>query len=137
MSNLDIEVVAPEEATRPQTEAIIAAWRAKRAERLEADKVAEELRKQETAFKQWLIQVFLKQQYEGIVLGGRVTGAAKKIVPTVEDRAQFSQYILDTGALDLLQFRISTSAIAERESEGVAIPGLGHMEVFDLYDRKA
>lgn len=134
MKNLDIE---PKEATRSQTEEVIVAWRNKRDERLAADKVAKLLKEEEEHFKSWLINVFIQQKFEGMVIGGKITGLSPKEVPVVEDKEKFCTYILETHQLELLQFRLATGAIKEREEAGISVPGIGHLETYDLFNRKA
>lgn len=127
----------PAEASRAEAEAMITAWREKTAARLAADKVAEKLKHKEQEMKSWLIDVFLKQKFEGIVINGRITGLNPHDVHNVTDRAAFIQYIYDKGAIDLLQFRISDAAIFLREDLGETVPGTEKVEVYNLFDRKA
>lgn len=129
--------VFPTEATREETEEVIKAWRVRREERYEADRVAKNLKEKENQLSSWLLEVFKQQKFEGMLIGGRITGLNAKSVPVVEDKEQFCKYILEEEALELLQFRISTSAIQEREENGVSVPGIEHIEVYDLFDRKA
>jgi len=133
----DIIKVPVLEATRAQTEEIISMWREQRTKRLEANRIMEELKKKEVALSSWLLEVFKQQKFEGMLIGGRITGLSKKEVPIVEDKTAFMDYIKKTGELDLLQFRLSNSAVEEREMNGVAVPGIGHTDVFELFDRKS
>lgn len=134
---MDFNAVAPIEANRVQAEEVIQLWRAKRAERLAADKVAEALKKEESAMKSWLIEVFREQRFEGIVIDGRITGLNPHDVHIVEDRELLIQYIYENEAIDLLQFRLSDGAVFAREDEGEEVPGVRVEEVYDLFDRKA
>lgn len=134
---MDFNAIVPIEATRVQTEEVIQLWRAKRAERLAADKVVEALKKDESAMKSWLISVFLAQKFEGMVIDGRITGVNPKEVHVVEDREALITYIYDHEAIDLLQFRLSDGAAFAREEDGETVPGLRKEEVYDLFDRKA
>jgi hypothetical protein len=130
-------LIDPTTATRQDIESWILAWRAKREERLEADKVAAELKSDETKLKELIVSAMVAQKYEGTVINGRMTRAVPKTTPVVDDRQQFEAYIYEHHALDLLQFRISTGAIKERKEAGEEIPGLGTMETYDLSDTKA
>ena len=128
----------PQEADRTTTEDIIREWRRAREVRLAEQKIVDQLEKEEKVYKAWLIEVFQSQKYEGMVVDGRITGVADpKEIPVAEDRQAFQAYILETGQLDLLEFRISKSAVEERKNQGVEIPGLGFIETYNLYDRKA
>lgn len=125
------------EATRQQAEEIIRAWRAKRAERLEADKVAAALKEDESAMKQWIIEVFRAQAFEGMVTDKRITGVATKKMAVVDDREVLIDYIYKNRAIDILQFRLSQTAIDERVDQWEAVPGIRTEEFLDIYDRKA
>lgn len=132
----DFNEVLPAEASRELAEEMIVAWRAKRAARLASEKVVEGLKKEETAMKSWLISVFRDQVLEGMLIEGRLTGVSEREVHVVEDKMAFTQYILDNKALELLQFRISDSAIFDRETNGEDVPGVSLQTVYDLFDRK-
>lgn len=124
------------DAKREAVEEVIVAWRAKRAERLEANRVMENLQKEEVAMASWLLEVFKQQKLEGMLIGGRITGLGEKEVPTVSDKEEFMRYIRETGELDLLQFRLSTGAVDERLEAGVKVPGTEYITVHQLFDRK-
>lgn len=125
------------EATREQTEQVIVAWREKRAARLEANRVTEALQKEETALSSWLLEVFKQQKFEGMLIGGRITGLSDKEVAAVSDKEALMKYIRETGELDLLQFRLSTGAVDERKEAGVDVPGTEYIKVHTLFDRNA
>lgn len=126
----------PATAERYQIEANIAAWRQVRTDRLELDRQAGLKKKQEDELKSFLLEAFKQQKLEGMLIDGRTTGLSKKEVPVVEDKEAVLSYIRQTGELDLLQFRISNEAVREREEAGVEVPGVGKMEIYDLFDRK-
>lgn len=127
----------PAEAPREEVEAVIRAWRAKRVERLAADKVAEKLKEAEDEMKTWLVDVFKEQKLEGMLLDGKVTGATPRDICVVEDKEAFIRYVYEKEAIDLLQFRLSDGAILARLDEGEVVPGIGKMEVHNLFDRMA
>ena len=128
---------APSEAKRQEVESVIQAWREVREERLEAKRKTDILQTRENLLKEWLVSVFEEQKLEGMLIGGRITGAVSKKVPVVDDREAFIAYIYDNEALDLLQFRLSTTAVKARQENGIEIPGIGEIEVYDLFDRKS
>lgn len=132
-----IEHCSPEQASRESVTQAVAAWRAARAKRLEIDKLAAQAKEAEVALKNWLLEAMRSQAYEGIVTGGRITALVEKQQPVVEDKTAFVDYILTSGAIELLQFRLSTTAINERAEHGIAVPGIGFAPVFELSDRKA
>lgn len=130
-------MIDPTNATREQVTEVVAQWRQKKEERLAADKVADALKKEENALKEFLISAFIAQKYEGILCDGRVTGASPKEIDVVTDRQEFEKFLLKKKALHLLQFRISAPAIREMREAGVDVPGIGTEKVYDLFDRKA
>lgn len=127
----------PETATRQEVEGCIKAWREARTQRLELDRKAAVAKKSEDSYKSFLIEAFRQQKLEGMLIDGRVSGLATKEIPVVEDKEAFMSYIRETGSLELLQFRLSAPAVAEREEAGVEVPGIGKMETYELFDRKA
>lgn len=137
MTASNYEGVQPADATRQLAEQTIAEWRDKRAARLAAEKVAAGLKKQEMDMKDWLISVFRDQVFEGMLVDGRITGVSEREVHNVDDKAALMDYIIKENALDLLQFRISDPAIFAREQEGVVVPGVVLVTVYDLFDRKS
>jgi hypothetical protein len=131
MSTLD-----PETATRQELEAALRQWRDLRESRLAQDKISAKLKEQEDAARENIIATMQHQLYDGVVIGERVMGLSTKQISIVDDAPTLTQWILDTGNLAVLQFRLSESTIAEMESAGETIPGVGKMEKFNLYDRK-
>jgi hypothetical protein len=130
-------IVAPEEATRSQLEEAVTQWRNTREVRLAVEKEAALLKKEEDEIKNFIIAVSRAQKYEAVVIGGRMTSVTTKEQAICEDRPAFCKYILDNDALDLLQFRVSESAIKERVEAGIEVPGIGYIDVYQLSDKKA
>lgn len=52
--------------------------------------------------------------------------------PEVDDQAAFHSHILATGELDLLQNRVSVSAVRERWEIGDEVPGIKRRDVQEL-----
>jgi len=129
--------MTPKDAPRDHVENMIKRWREVRAERLEMDRKASNLKKEEDAAKSFLIECFKEQKLEGMLIDGRATGLSTKKQPAVEDKEAFLAYIKETGELDLLQFRLATGAVQERWDEDVEVPGIKEIELYDLFDRKS
>lgn len=127
----------PEEATREPLEELIKWWRAKREERLAAEKLAAQIKKDEDAFKSFILEAFKQQKFEGMLIGGRTTGLTTKSVAIVKDKEALVKHILASGEIDLLQFRLATGAVDERRDNDVEVPGTEYIEVYELFDRKA
>lgn len=127
----------PAAAPREHVEELIKFWRETRAERLEMERKANNLKKEEDAAKSFLIECFKEQKLEGMLIDGRATGLATKKQPAVDDKEAFLAYIKETGELDLLQFRLATGAVQERWENEVEVPGIKEIELYDLFDRKS
>lgn len=126
----------PYDATREQVEQAIVAWRAKRAERLEQDKIAKRLKEDEGLYKSFILECFKAQKFEGMLIDGRTTGLSIREVPVVCDKEELLNYIRESGELDLLRFQLSEAAVALRTENEVKVPGTEYVEVYDLFDRK-
>lgn len=127
----------PMEATRAEIEGAVAQWRALRAERLAAEKVAAEIKTAETHYKDFIVAAMRDQHYEGIVKDGRMTYVRTGQTPIANNRQEFENYILEQRDLSLLQFRPAVGAIREQMDAGVVIPGIELIETYELGDRKA
>lgn len=132
-----MEYTNPAEADRSTVEQAIKDWREAREARLELDRKAAKLKSVEDGLKSFLLEAFKQQKLEGMLVGGKVTGLTTKRIPIVEDKEKFLSYIRETGELDLLQFRLSSEAVRVRAEEGVEVPGIGEMDTYDLFNRKA
>lgn len=128
---------SPNEATRQEIEQAVAEWRAVRAERIAAEKAAEQIKSKELELKDFIVAAMTSQRYEGVVKEGRMTYVRQSQVPMASDRLSFENYILQTQDLSLLQFRPAVGAIRERLEAGVEVPGIVMVDTFDLGDRKA
>ena len=118
------------------TDKAILDWREARAARLALDKEASAAKDRETALRDWIIDALQGSNSEGEVVDGRVTSIQVTEIPIVEDRAAVERYILENQAIDLLQFRVSASALRERTDVGVTVPGTHWGQSLNLSDRK-
>lgn len=101
--------------------------------RLAADKVAKELKTEESRLEALIIDQMRRQQISSI--GG------KKIIyampsptdePVVEDWPKFQAHILETKDFSLLERRPGRAAIKERWEQDKAVPGVGKFPVYKL-----
>lgn len=103
-----------------------------REKRLEMDKAAAEVKKQESYVREHLIQTVPKSNMTG--LAGklcRVTVVTKEKFK-VGDWQKFYAYLVKTKRFDLMQKRISDTAVAEMVDNGVKIPGVEKESYVDL-----
>jgi hypothetical protein len=108
---------------------LVAAYDAKRTERLAADKVAQALASEEAALKQELINALNDNKLT--VAGNNYVQFTlrRKTRYQAVDWEQVHQYIIENDAWDLMQKRLSDAAVEER---GAAIPGVASYEFDDL-----
>lgn len=137
VSKLNKMDIPPSAATRKEVEQVIRDWRSQRDVRLALDKQAAQAKAIESMMRQWLIDAMVSQEYEGVVIDGKITGVSTKEVPDVIDKDEYLDYVRTTGELDLLQFRPAVGAIRLRLEDGIEVPGVALKEVPDLFNRKA
>lgn len=125
-----------EEITEAQLRGIILEWRLARTARLDLDRQAAALKKDEDRLKSLLIEAYKAKQLEGQMVGNRVTGLTTRTVPVVQDKEAFLAHLRKTGELDLLEFRPSAKAIKDRWEAEVVVPGTEELAVYDLFDRQ-
>lgn len=97
--------------------------------RLAKQKEALDLETEEKALKEHLINTLPKSQSSGIA--GKVARVTviKKPVPQVKDWDKFYKHIKKTGDFELLQRRLTDTAIKERWENGKTIPGVESFNV--------
>lgn len=95
----------------------------KRSARLAADKVAAALKDEEQALIEHIINNLPKDSGGAIGKAYKVTVVTKE-KPQVKDWPLFYAYVLKNKAFDLLQRRLSDTAIAERIADKRKVPGV-------------
>jgi hypothetical protein len=100
--------------------------------RLAAQKATDELQAKETALKEHLINNLPKSDASGVAGKlARVTVVTKPI-PQVKDWDKLYKFIKKTGAFDLLQRRLTDTAIKERWDNGKEVPGVEPFNVVSI-----
>lgn len=97
---------------------------AKRAERLQVQRVVDALAKEEGLLREHIIANLPKSNASGI--SGKVATARieTKAIPQIEDQAALQAYIKKTGRFDLLQNRLSDAAVLEMWADNKKVPGV-------------
>jgi hypothetical protein len=100
--------------------------------RLEADRKAAVLKKAETEFKDQLIRELTAQKVTS--LGGQLARVTlqQKQKPIVTGWADLYVFIKTHDAFDLLQRRLTETAVKARWEDGIVIPGVDVFPVTDL-----
>lgn len=129
----DLDTLLSEDAVVKLTTAQAAdlLYRLKQA-RLEADKVAKDLKDRENKLKAYLIAELPQSDAKGVV--GQLARATikSKNVPVVEDWDAFYKHIQATGQFELMQRRVSDSAVKERWDNDETVPGVGYIITKDI-----
>ena len=101
--------------------------------RLAADKVAKELKANESACEAKLIEQMLRQTISAVGGGDVIfTMGAPTQEPVVTDWQEFWQYIKKEDDISLVEKRPGRAAIKERWETGAQIPGVGKFPVYKL-----
>jgi hypothetical protein len=92
--------------------------------RLAAQKAVDALQEKESAIKEHLINNLPKSDASGVAGKlARVT-IVTKVIAQVKDWDVFYKYVKKTGAFDLMQRRLTDTAVKERWDNGKEVPGV-------------
>lgn len=111
---------------------IIDAYQRQREARLAKEKEAEVLKAAESQLKEAILSTLRESETEAI---GGTTHLAKRVVqdePTVEDWDVLWDHVLATREFDLIQRRVTPTAVKERWDQDVEVPGIGSFPVEKL-----
>ena len=103
-----------------------------REERLAKKREVDELEAEEKALKEHVIKNLPKSEASGVAGKIARVAAITKEVPQVKDWDLFHKHVKKTGEFDLLQRRLTDSAIQERWDAGKKIPGVESFTVVTL-----
>lgn len=99
-----------------------------RTQRLEAQKVVDAFKAQETELRDHIIENVEKGS-SGAIGKHHQVQVYTDAVPRIEDPDALYKYIKKTGAFDLLQRRLNDAAIKERWEDQKQVPGVGTFNV--------
>ena len=100
--------------------------------RLQAQKKVDEMKAQEGAVHDYIINSFKKDEIEGAK--GKVASASinQSVVAQVDDWEKFYEYIAKESAFDLLQRRVNDGAYRARLEDKLTVPGVQPFTVTKL-----
>lgn len=103
-----------------------------RAERLAVEKTVKEMKTRELA-----LRVHIKSVLDSISLesgAGKLatTSIQLSVEPTAKDWPAIYAFIVENDAFDMLQRRLSSTAVKDRWDEGIIIPGIDKFDTWDL-----
>ena len=103
-----------------------------KANRLEAQKIADAIETEEKALKTYLIENLPKSEASGVAgKVARVTIVTRP-VPQVKDWEIFWKKFNKKKDFDLLQHRLNNVAVEKRWEAGKEVPGIGHFNVVTI-----
>lgn len=73
--------------------------------------------------------VKMTETHGDLTVGVKMT---KTEEPNVENWSELIQHIKETGEIDLLQKRVTASAVKQRWEEGKSIPGVSPVDKYDI-----
>lgn len=108
-----------------------------RQRRIAADKIAADLKSEETRLKTALISEMEANDLSSV--GGKTTVVNRitKQRAIAQDWNEIYKYISEHDAFDLLHRRLTDSAVLLRKDDGVDVPGVGLMEYSHITFAKA
>lgn len=95
-----------------------------REKRLAEQKRVDEIEAEEKALKEHIIQTLPKSEASGVAGKLARVSVVTKVIPQVENWDKFYAYIKKKGEFDLLQRRVSDTAVKERWDNGKQVPGV-------------
>lgn len=97
--------------------------------RLEAQKIVESYEAEESQLKEHIIETLPQSDASGVA--GKVARVTIEIkdVPQVANWDEFYKYIVKTKSFDMLQRRLTDTAIRARWEDGKTIPGVEHFKL--------
>jgi len=112
--------------------ALVDTFNQARNKRLAADKEARALKSVETKLKEQILHVMIDQDC-GFAAGMDVRVKLQtKSKPQATDWSLVYDYMIQNDAMDLVQKRLTESAVNARLEDGIEIPGIEFYEVNDL-----
>lgn len=106
---------------------LLAEAKAKEQERLAADRYAKVLKVEEENCKASLMAAMQKIGVTSWSGAGGSADIVTKDKPYIVDYSALETYIVENRAIDLLQKRLTESAVKLRWDDGIAVPGVGVM----------
>lgn len=108
-----------------------------REKRLAADKAAEKLKTEETDLKTRIIHKMRDNHLTALGGNGGITTLTVKKKPQAQDWLLTYEFIRERNAFHLLHKRLTEEAVREYWNEGIPVPGVVEVEIYDLTISKA
>jgi len=110
---------------RKELQEILKAAKSLDQRRLELDRESKKVAAEVDELKAQAIVLMLKEGIDSISLAEVTATIQEKEKPFIVDYGLLEEYIVENKAIDLLQKRLTESAVKLRWSDGITIPGVG------------
>lgn len=111
---------------------IVLQYVSKKAERLAKQKETDKLKEEEEALKTAIIACLRGADLKPLGANASNVTLSTKMKPTVADWPKLYGFIYKHEAIDLLQKRLTESAVQLRWDESIVIPGVDKFPVYDI-----
>lgn len=105
---------------------------ATRVQRLDAEKEIKALKTKEVGFRMRIKQMLDAASLEAGSGKTATTSVCYTTEPTAKDWPAIYSYIVENDAFDMLQRRLSATAVRDRWNDGIIIPGIEKFDTWDL-----
>lgn len=120
--------------SRSDLENEVRCWREARKERLAKEKEVALLASEENSLRKRIMGSMIEDGIEGIVIDGRLTRTVRKIKIVITNEEAFSNYLMETGVMELAHIRPNEGAIRMHQEEGNAVEGIEEQEFYTMSD---
>ena len=103
-----------------------------RESRLQAQRVVDKIAEEEKELREYVINTLPKSEASGVAGKFARVSVVTKQVPQVKDWEKFYAYVKKNNAFDLMQRRLSDSAVQERWESRKTVPGVEPFTVVTL-----
>lgn len=103
-----------------------------REERLAADRTAAKLKEKESELKAAILAAMGTNNMSAVGGALCVLNRKEKIKPVAMDWKEVFKYMKENDAFDLVQKRLTEGAVNVRWEDGIDIPGIGSITLYDL-----
>jgi|SRR5215203_3540098 len=111
---------------------LIARYSIAREARLQKSKEVDDLQKEESKLKEEIIRTMQGQELKTIGIPSCTVKLQEKIKPTVSNWEILYQHIAMTNEFDLLQRRLTETAVKLRWEDKLEVPGVQKYPIYDL-----
>lgn len=117
---------------KPEFRNIVEEYVATKAQRLQMQKLTDALEVKEKQLKESIIQALRNKDLKPLGEAASKVTLSSKDKPTVSDWPKVYDFIYANHAIDLLQKRLTETAVKLRWDDNISIPGVDKFPVYDI-----